>query len=97
MSAFSDGPSSAPLFRSPADEFAGWPSRELGIDPSIRVPGSHQFLGHQAEHHEDRQIASPNANRVLPGTLPKSSGPAIGAADHVNPLGRQFSASLESS
>lgn len=95
MAAFSAGPSSAPLFRSPADELAGWPSRETGIDPSIRVPGSHQFLGHQATHHEDRPIESPHANRLLPGTAPSASGPAIGAPDKVNPLGRHGSASLQ--
>lgn len=72
-----------------SDEIAGWPSREEGTDPVVGTSGSHQFLGHQASHHDDHPIQSPNANRVLPGTLPESSGPAIGAPDHVNPLGRR--------
>lgn len=95
---FSSGPSSAPLFKSQSelyDETAGWPSRETGVDPLIHTPGSHQFLGHQAAHHEDHRIESPGANGLLPGVTPTITGPAIGAPDNVNPLGRHSSASLQ--
>jgi hypothetical protein len=37
----------------PADELAGYPSRELDEDPIILRPGSLQYLGHQANHHDD--------------------------------------------
>lgn len=93
-----DTPSSAPLFVRESqrfDEIAGWPSREEGTDPLIHAPGSHQFLGHQANHHDGAIAPSPHANRVIPGTLPKTSGPDFGAPDNVNPLGRRFMASLE--
>jgi hypothetical protein len=78
-----------------SDELAGWPSQERGVDPIIGDPGSHQWLGSEASHHEDRPIQSPNANRVLPGTLPQVSGPGLGVPNHVNPLGSRSSASLE--
>jgi hypothetical protein len=93
-----DTPSSAPLYvkRSQQfDEIAGFPSRETGVDPLIRAPGSNQFLGHQAAHHDGEPDVIPDqGNRLLPGTLPQVSGPAIGAPNHVNPLGARSSASI---
>lgn len=93
-----DTPSSSPLFVRESqrfDEIAGWPSREEGNDPLIHAPGSHQFLGHQAAHHDGQSTRGPRANRVQDGQLPKTSGPGIGSPDAVNPLGRNSSGSLE--
>jgi hypothetical protein len=78
-----------------ADEQAGWPSRETDSDHLINKPGSHQWLGHDANHHGDSRRKAPDENRLLPGTKPEVSGPAFGPPDQVNPLGRQFPASLE--
>ena len=78
-----------------ADELAGFPSRELGIDIITGRRGSHQFLGDAANHHNDQRPWSPRANKVLL-PLPLTSGPAVGKPNQANPLGAHAGESVTS-
>jgi hypothetical protein len=76
-----------------ADSQAGFPSQEKGTNPTTGKRGSNQFL--VGNSHGDDPTKLPRANRVQPGQLPKTSGPAFGAPTKVNPLGQNFPASME--
>jgi len=78
------------------DEIPGLIDREADSDPLILAPGSNQFLGHQANHHDGVSTLGPHGNRVISGTLPLTSGPPVGQPDAVNPLGRYFGESVTS-
>ncbi|HME02211.1 MAG TPA: hypothetical protein VKG38_04175 [Solirubrobacteraceae bacterium] len=79
-----------------ADSQAGFPSRELGVDPVTGRKGSNQWLGHSAAHHNGQFRFAPGGNRVAPGKLPLTSGPPVGPPDAAGPLGRGFGESQSS-
>lgn len=68
-----------------ADEIAGWPSRETGIDPIIGKPGSHQRLP-QGTH--AFVPLSAEGNKIPRRSLPVDKAPPVGPPCAVNPLGR---------
>lgn len=79
-----------------ADEIAGFPSLERGVDPIIGAPGSHQYLGRQANHHADQSTIAPNeGNRIPRRSLPLISGPKVGKPSAVNPAGHGLGNSLD--
>jgi len=79
----------------PADETSGFPSRELGIDPFTRRPGSNQWLGHDAAHHDDYLPIAPRGNQLQAGRHIGTAGPSIGPGDAVNPAGRRSDGTLQ--
>lgn len=78
-------PSSAQLFST----IDGAPAAEAGEAPLVcNLPGMHQFLGHEANHHDGQSTVGPRGNTVQAGQLPRVSGPPPAAPDAINPAGR---------
>jgi hypothetical protein len=75
-----------------ADELAGFPSRELGINPQTGKKGSNQLL--RGNSHADQSTKGPRANRVQSRQTPRTSGPKVGKPTAVNPIGAGSSNSL---
>jgi len=75
-----------------ADEVAGFPSLVVGRNPFTGERGENQFLPQDGREFVP---ATPHSNKLLPGTLPQTQGPLVGAPTHVNPLGDQFAGSLQ--
>ncbi len=75
-----------------ADSQAGYPSRAnaLPVDPITGVQGHNQWLGHQANHHDDEPVLAAEGNRIPKRSLPLVNAPKAGTPDAVNPLGRHF-------
>ncbi len=79
-----------------ADEIAGWPSLEKGVDPIIGRAGSHQWLGHQAAHHDGQSTLAPGVgNRIPPSALPLLKKSPKPIPNQVHPAGAGLGASLE--
>jgi hypothetical protein len=81
----------------PLDSTSGQQSRELDTDPTIMEPGSAQYLGEEANHHDDEphNVWTPQSNVVQAGCLPQTSGPAYGAPTAASPAGAPGESSLE--
>lgn len=78
-------PSSAQLFST----IDGVPAAEAGEAPLIcNLPGMHQFLGHEANHHDGQSTLGPEGNRIPRRSLPVDRAVPVGPPDAVNPLGR---------
>lgn len=87
-------PSSAPLFQPPPNELYQGYTIDSGGEGLMEVePGANQFL--RGNSHEGESTKTGGSNRVQSGQVPRTSGPAIGSPDPVNPVGRGFSASLQ--
>jgi hypothetical protein len=70
------------------DSTSGQESREQGIDPILGRPGSAQFLGDVAAHHDDSSvnIIVAESNRVQGGLLPRWTEP-VGRPSAADPVG----------
>lgn len=83
-------PSSARLYQTRQeihDEIAGYPSQERDTDLIIRHPGSHQFLGHDANHHDGQSTLGPRGNTVQAGRMPTAKSAPVGDPTPVKPGG----------
>lgn len=89
----SSRPSSAPLFQPPPNELYDGYTIDPGGEGLMEVePGANQFL--RGDSHAGESTKTSRSNRVQSGQIPRTSGPAIGSPDPVNPAGRGFSDSL---
>lgn len=84
--ATSTRPSTAPLYRGAGDVLSTAEAGEAPLVPNL--PGTHQFLGHEANHHDGQSTVGPRGNTVQAGQLPRVSGPPMGVPDAINPAGR---------
>lgn len=78
------------LFTTPADMYGGF-DEEPDDTLILHRRGSNQFLGHDANHHEDASTVGARGNRVQAGQLPRTQSAPVSSPNRANPLGSEKS------
>lgn len=78
------------LFTTPAEQY-GWVDEEQDTNLITRFRGSNQFLGRQANHHDDQSTVGPSGNRLQSGMLPRAKSGPVSSPSRANPLGSETS------